>query len=167
MSIGYTGVVVSAVLTSGGVDCWGYAALGDLGNGTSGGPNSCGEGFPCGKTPAAVVGEGDTGDLGGVSSVTTEGSGWCAVLQSGGEDCWGHIDSLEQGGNAPFAVSGIGGFGHLTSVLSLASDASFGTDCAVLSTGGAACWGGGGLDGELGDGTASSSTTPVAVLAAS
>ena len=71
-----------ALLTSGGVDCWGSNLYGPLGNGTT--TNS--------DVPVAVVGVGGTGTLSGVASVTSSvgGPGYCALLHSGGVDCWGY-----------------------------------------------------------------------------
>ena len=77
-----------AVLTSGGVDCWGYGQSGQLGNGviSTGGSAS----------PVEVVGVGGVGTLSGVASLASDiGDGaeffsYCALLDSGGVDCWGY-----------------------------------------------------------------------------
>ena len=68
-----------ALLTSSGVDCWGYGYDGELGNGT----------FSESATPVAVEGVGGAGTLTGVTSLVGDGSGYCALLTSGEVDCWG------------------------------------------------------------------------------
>ena len=75
-----------ALLTSGGVDCWGMGFYGDLGNGqfyTSGNYGSA--------IPVAVVSTSGSGTLSGVASLTSDyaGTGYCALLTSGRVDCWG------------------------------------------------------------------------------
>jgi hypothetical protein len=73
-----------ALLTSGGVDCWGNGFRGELGDGnyyTTGNEGSA--------TPVEVVGVGGTGTLTGVSSLISDGSGYCALLTSSAVDCWG------------------------------------------------------------------------------
>jgi len=143
-----------AVLSSGGVDCWGYNFYGQVGNGTWGLTGS----DPAGgyDTPQAVIG------ITNAASVTSDGSeGFCAVLLSGGVDCWG-VNSLGELGNgttvstnAPVPVTGITNAVFLSNL-----DFSF---CAVLRTGGVDCWGDNGV-GELGDGTTGNGVdTPQAV----
>ncbi len=156
-----------ALLRSGGVDCWGYGAQGQLGDG----------GFQRSATPVAVVGAGGSGTLSGVSALASDGTGYCALLGSGGVDCWG--DGFEgqlgdgnfyqsgNGGSAtPVAVVGVGGSGTLSGVSALASDGS--GYCARLSSGGVDCWGVG-EGGNLGNGifyssSAYGSATPVSVI---
>ena len=69
-----------AVLSTGAVDCWGYNHYGELGNGTTGGPD--GEGGY--DSPQAVTGITDA------VSLSSAGYGsYCAVLSTGSVDCWG------------------------------------------------------------------------------
>jgi alpha-tubulin suppressor-like RCC1 family protein len=146
-----------ALLASGGVDCWGYGAEGELGNS----PNS--QSAP----PVRVVGVGGTGTLSGVASLSgsyRRGT-YCAVLGSGGVDCWGNGGALGNGSfsnsGAPVQVTGVGGAGTLSGVASLAaSQLSF---CAVLTSGGVDCWGSG-YNGDLGDASSSNSAFPVQVV---
>ena len=85
-----------ALLTSGGVDCWGLNNNGNLGSGITEGPDACNNG-PCSTAPAAVLGVGGTGTLSGATSVLSAGSSYCAILASGGVDCWGRNESGELG----------------------------------------------------------------------
>jgi alpha-tubulin suppressor-like RCC1 family protein len=151
-----------ALLSSGGVDCWGGGNSGQLGNGT----------FPTSSAvPVEVEGVGGTGTLAGVTHLFGGPVGYCALLGSGGVDCWGYGPDGELGdgifyttgnyGSAiPVEVEGIGGTGTLGGVTSVVGgDDSY---CAVLTTGGTDCWGAGAAGG-LGNGSFSNSATPVAV----
>jgi alpha-tubulin suppressor-like RCC1 family protein len=154
-----------ALLTSGGVDCWGDDADGQLGDGTfASNPDGS-------ASPVQVQGVGGTGTLSGVASLTGDGDDTCALLTSGGVDCWGedHDGELGDGttsaGSAtPVQVQGVGGVGALSDGASLTS--GFGTPCALLTSGGVDCWGLGPY-GQLGNGTYDESTTPVEVSSSS
>jgi alpha-tubulin suppressor-like RCC1 family protein len=113
-----------AILTTGHVDCWGYNAQGQLGDG----------GFKSSGVPVAVHGISDATSLSGLETST------CALLGSGGVDCWGgsNYGELGDGGNeaysnVPVAVRGI------TSAKGLSGNGA--TYCAVLASGGVDCWG--------------------------
>ena len=132
------------------MDCWGDNVWGQLGNGTTGGPDGVSP-FAGYDTPQAVTGITDA-----VSIAGDVGSSTCAVLSTGGVDCWGANSGQlgngtvggpdgENGYDTPQAVSGI------ADAASVTSDAD-GEYCAVLTTGGVDCWGYNG-DGELGNGT--------------
>lgn len=98
--------------------------------------------------------------------------GSCAILTGGKVDCWGW-GQFGQLGNGKFystghdgsavsvAVKGVGGFGTLDGVASLAIDQADNA-CALLTSGHVACWGEG-ADGQLGSGSFDSSAVPVAV----
>ena len=155
-----------ALLTSGGVDCWGLGENGELGNGIIYGSPYYGS-----ATPVAVEGVGGTGTLTGVANLFADGTGFCAPLPSSGVDCWGYgydgelgngtfYTSSPYGSATPVAVEGVGGTGTLTGVTSLVGDPS--GYCALLTSGEVDCWGLG-VNGELGNGTFSESSTPVAV----
>ena len=142
-----------ALLTSGGVDCWGQGGNGELGNGTFYTTGQEGSPFP-----VQVVGVGGTGILSGVVSLTdgpSEGGGYCALLHSGGVDCWGYGQQGELGDDAftnsavPVRVVGVGGTGTLSGVASL-STGSGGNYSALLTSGGVDCWGSG-QNGQLGE----------------
>ena len=146
-----------AVTTSGAATCWGYNSNGQLGNGT----------YTDSATPVAVTGLS--------SNVTEISAGWghsCAVKSDGTAYCWGHNegdsmygtgggqlgDGTTTNSNVPVSVVG------LSSVSSIApSSATIGHTCAVVSNTTVKCWGIN-TSGMLGDGTTTSSLTPVTVL---
>jgi alpha-tubulin suppressor-like RCC1 family protein len=154
---GYCAVLASTVEDpNGSVDCWGYGDDGELGNGTHNYYDA---------TPGPVVAVGGDGILSGVASLAAgvEGYGYCAVLTSGGVDCWG-LDYYGQVGNgstsdsdvlAPVAASGVGGTGTLSDVKSVVgvNEASY---CALLDLGSVDCWG---AQGALGAGDSPSGLT--------
>ena len=110
-----------ALLTSGRVDCWGYGFYGQLGNGpfyTSGNQGSA--------IPVAVVSTSGSGTLSGVASLTSDyngngltgtPNGYCALLTSGGVDCWGYGNG-GQLGNGKFYTSGNQGSAKPVAVVS-------------------------------------------------
>jgi len=94
------------VLSTGGMDCWGDNTYGQLGNGTTGGRYGPGGGY---DTPQAVTGITDA------ISVSSEGSGgggtgFCAVLSTGGMDCWGDNTYGPVGQRDTGGSDGLGGY---------------------------------------------------------
>jgi alpha-tubulin suppressor-like RCC1 family protein len=135
-----------ALMTGGGIKCWGFNWSGQLGDGT----------YDDHPAPVDVSGMGS-----GVTSIETGGAHTCAVLVDGGVKCWGlneygqlGDDTLEDR-HVPVDVSGLVG-----SVISLAAGENY--TCAMLLGGRVQCWG----DNEaaqLGDGTTLNRLTPVDV----
>jgi RHS repeat-associated protein len=160
------GFGICARLTAGGVDCWGYGANGNLGDGnfyTTGNYGSA--------VPVQVLGVGGIGTLSGVQAVTSDGGGsFCARLSAGGIECWGYGGYGGQLGDGsfnssavPVQVLGVGGTGTLSGMAVLTGAGDGNGYCALLTSGGVACWGYG-YGGELGNGIHNSSAVPVQVL---
>jgi alpha-tubulin suppressor-like RCC1 family protein len=143
-----------ALLSGGTVDCWGYNGDGELGNGTT--TNS--------STPVQVGGVG--GALSGVIAIATGGYHTCALVSSGGADCWGDNEFGELGNgtttnsSTPVQVSAVGGTGALSEGVAIATG-DYHT-CVLISGGMVDCWGNN-FYGELGNGTTTNSSTPVQV----
>ena len=101
-----------AVLSSAGVDCWGDNYFGELGNGSATGPVACPNG-PCAPYAVPVVSTTGKGTLKGVRQVISDGEladgqGYptmCAVLKSGGADCWGSNNYAQLGQGTPGTAS--------------------------------------------------------------
>ncbi len=123
-----------ALLGGGTVDCWGSDAHEELGGPA---PETCGS-LACATYPLAVPGLGGSGTLSGVKALakgdTPSAGSMCALLESGGVDCWGAGSGAAASG-APEAVLGGG-------VTSVAGDApeSQGPYCAVLASTKVDCW---------------------------
>jgi alpha-tubulin suppressor-like RCC1 family protein len=139
-----------AVLATGSITCWGANFTGQLGTGTI----TRAEPLPVqvhGITTAQAISAGD---------LTS-----CAVLTSGATYCWGDNGNGQLGNGmdtrkptpTPVGVVGLGAAAQVS--VGPAHDHA----CALLRSGGMACWGDG-PQGQLGDGETTSSSTPVGVV---
>ena len=141
------GSYTCALLQTGGVKCWGYNGYGQVGDGTT-----------SERDLAANV----SGLTSGVSAISAGNSHTCALMQTGGVKCWGDNDYGELGNGttseqfAPVDVLGLGN-------AAVSISAGGGHTCAVLQTGGIACWGQNSF-GELGNGITNNADTPVNVV---
>ena len=153
-----------ALLSGGTVECWGENDYGQLGDGTSSGPQTC-NGYACSTTPVAVTG------LTGVTSIAAGGGHTCALLSGRTVECWGENEYGQLGdgtstgpqtcypdacSTTPVAVTGLTGV--------IAISAGSGHTCALLSGGTVECWAYN-YFGELGNGTTTNSDVPVSVWA--
>jgi len=76
------------VLTDGGVDCWGYNGLGQLGVYSTTSSSTPKQVFAVGNTDGTSL-------LSGVSSISSGYDHNCVVLTGGGVDCWGSKGLLQ------------------------------------------------------------------------
>jgi alpha-tubulin suppressor-like RCC1 family protein len=136
-----------ALLTTGGVKCWGYNRYGQLGNGTATGAETAN------PEPVDV-----SGLQSGVIAITAGGAHTCALLQTGGVKCWGWNRRGQIGDGQDCSTSQCRRLVP-TDVTGLASgvvaiDAGIYHTCAVLATGAVKCWGQNDL-GQVGAATGS------------
>jgi alpha-tubulin suppressor-like RCC1 family protein len=133
--------------------CWGNAAHGEVGDGTTGDPT-----FHL-RTKAVRVRRGGE-PLTGVKHVAVGAGHACALRTDGTVWCWGNDDEGQLGDGTTgdptdhirtTAVRVRRGSGHLDKVVAIA--AGYGHTCAIRKDGSAWCWGNG-RAGELGDGVA-------------
>lgn len=140
-----------ALSTAGAVSCWGYDAVGSLGDGTTGDDNHYR------LTPVPVVGLGS-----GVREIAAGYEHTCAATTAGALSCWGWNVHGQLGDNttttqlSPVPVAG------LSSGVQAMAGGVFHT-CALVTGNAVYCWGSNTV-GQLGNGTNTDSLTPVSVL---
>jgi alpha-tubulin suppressor-like RCC1 family protein len=150
-----------ATLASGRVKCWGSSFYGQLGNGTR----------TYSTRPVVVRGIRTAREV-SASTLHT-----CALLAGGAVECWGDNNNGQLGDGTvsgpkkcgtyacsptPVAVSGITDATHISAAGDTSSDGDGDHACALLAGGSVKCWGAN-YSGELGDGTSTDRSTPVAV----
>ena len=128
-----------ALLTTGGIECWGANHYGELGDGTT-----TDRGMP-----VAV-----SGLSSGVAAIAAGSNHTCALLATGGVKCWGYnrygqlgngtVTGVDQANPTPMDVSGLA-----SGVIAITAGGSH--TCALLDTGGVKCWGWN-RRGQIGDG---------------
>jgi signal peptidase I len=150
------GAFTCAVDDSGAMYCWGRNNKGQLGVGTT----------TDSATPVQVVGVGGSGTLTGITALGLGTEHACAVNGSGAVFCWGNGADGRRGdgttGNSstPVQVVGVGGSGTLSGIAGVVAGESH--TCARTTGGAVYCWGRNDR-GQLGDGTTTSSSSPVQV----
>ena len=145
LATSYDGGSFCAVLSTGNVKCWGNNGNGQLGNGNT-------TSF---TLPVSVK------NISTATAITGGDFGFCAVLSTGHVDCWGYGGNGELG-NGTFNSSDVPVAVHtIANATAIATDRDDGTYCALLSTGHVDCWGSR-AQGQLGNGSTTSSDVPVA-----
>ncbi|MDF1761214.1 MAG: hypothetical protein P1U40_11835, partial [Coxiellaceae bacterium] len=133
------------LMTDGRVQCWGRNTYGQLGDGTS-----------FFRTRPV-----DVANITDAVSITAGNDYTCALLKNGEVKCWGENDKGQLGNNS-YKNSYVPVTVHSLSIGVSAIAAGRNHTCALLRTGHMTCWGDN-VRGQLGDGTLSTRTTPVAV----
>ena len=147
------------MLSTGHVDCSGLNEYGELGDGTTTGPEICIEDrifeAPCSKTPVEIPGINDA------AQVAATGRFICALMSGGSIECWGlNYDGelgngeAETSSDIPVDVQGINDATEVT--------VKFTHTCALLATGRVDCWGEDGF-GQQGNGSFEQAHVPVEV----
>jgi alpha-tubulin suppressor-like RCC1 family protein len=132
--------------TSGSVLCWGLNHVGQLGDGT----------VTQRLTPTAV-----SGMTSGAAAIATGDFHSCAVTEGGTLACWGDNTYGQLGdGTTLHRATAMGVTGLSSGVAAIAL--GYGHSCALTTGGGVLCWGQN-IDGQLGDGTNTGGSAPVAV----
>lgn len=145
-SIAVGGGSSCAVLTSGGVKCWGSNAFGQLGDGSTSNR----------LTPVDV-----TGLSTDVTSVSLGLGHGCALTSAGAMKCWGRNSYGELGdGTTIDRATPVDVVGLASDVTSISAGGAH--TCALSVTGGVQCWGYN-FYGQLGDGTTTARLTPAGV----
>lgn len=127
-----------ALVTGGGVDCWGDNTYGELGVGTSPGGSA---------SPVQVKGVGGIGLLTGATSIVSTGQQLYCVTVGASHvvDCWGWTGEIEGSINpypswVPFTIPSITGSGPLDDVTQLVAYSNQ-SECVLTALHTIDCWG--------------------------
>ena len=147
----------TALKNDGTVWAWGWNSSGQLGNGNNDNSN----------VPVQVEGLGGSGYLTGITAIAAGGDTSIALKNDGTVLAWGIDNSGELGdgnntnSNVPVQVKGPGGSGYLTGITAIAGGGN--TSIALKPNGTVWTWGIN-SQGQLGNGTNTSSNIPVQVV---
>ena len=150
IAISAGGAHTCALLDNGSVVCWGGGSTGALGDGTA-------TNYQASPMLTASLGPGQR-----AVAISSGEEHTCALLENGSVACWGYgaMGALGNGGTSdmysPTLTSSLGA--GRTAVALSAGEAH---TCAILDNGAVSCWGEG-SNGQLGEGTGTDSTTPIA-----
>jgi alpha-tubulin suppressor-like RCC1 family protein len=174
----------SCTATATGALCWGDDSQGELGDGLQVAKSQpvsvtvlpfapvimvsgAYQGFAYTSTGPQLVAWGANATTGAVSSPiqnASAGDGYTCVLQNGGVLCWGsnNLGQLGNGATSTTATTTAAapvGLGSGVAYLG----AGFDHGCVIMASGGAKCWGNN-ANGELGNGSTTSTSAPVDVI---
>ncbi|MBI3148361.1 MAG: right-handed parallel beta-helix repeat-containing protein [Betaproteobacteria bacterium] len=145
-SIGAGAEHTCALISGGGVKCWGYNASGQLGDNSSTGR----------LVPVYVWGL-----TSGITAIAAGGEHSCALTSAGGVKCWGDNYYGQLGDNSTVAhLTPVDVSGLTSGVAGIAAGSSH--TCALTAGGGVKCWGANSY-GQLGDNSLNQRKTPVDV----
>ncbi len=140
-----------AILDDANLRCWGFAANGRLGYGTT---DNIGD-----DEPPGAAGPVNLGGAGSAEAVSAGSFHTCAILKDGSVRCWGYgalgqlgYGNTRDAGGTPDSTPDKLGAVNLGGQRATAVSAGDLHTCAILADGGVRCWGYGGL-GQLGYGT--------------
>ena len=128
------GAHTCALMTTGGVRCWGANASGQLGDGSTADQNA---------PPAADV-------VGDIAAVSAGDNHTCALTTAGGVRCWGNNIDGQLGIGSFDPVVSPPSTDVLTGVKQVVASTAF--TCALTTSGGVRCWGFNSI-GAIGDDT--------------
>lgn len=152
-----------ALLKRGRVACWGQNSLGQLGSDEA--TEMTDTGLPFSSTPLLVQDTSGSGALSGVKELSSSGLHTCALLRDGQVACWGFNGGGALGATTEGSSSSTPVIAHPDDpALKQVKQVSTGIfhTCVLSLQGTVSCWGAN-FSSSLGDGTTTSSRTPVAV----